>query len=394
MSIWIKHELCSGCGACVKVCPYAAVEIIDTKACINERCTECGVCLTSCKEKAILTDVTEKTIPDFSDRKGVWVFAEQRDGILNRVTFELLGIGQLLAKELNQELSAIVLGSKIDKLIDPLAEFGAENIYIAVHPSLNDYRTVAYTSVISKLVREYKPNILLIGATHTGRDLAPRLSRRLGVGLTADCTELSIDPEHGDFLQTRPAFGGNLMATIINRHSRPQMATVRPGVMQQIKGKGPNGPRKIIKSVSLSEKEIMTRILEIVKEERQKVNLNEAKVIITGGRGVGSLEGMKKLEALADLLGGEVGGTRVAVEEGWVTVERQVGQTGQTVRPDLYFACGISGAIQHRAGMLGSKYIIAINKDPMAPIFQVADWGIVGDIHEVVPLLTEKLQQR
>lgn len=394
MSVWIKHEDCSGCGACLKVCPYSAVEIIDGKAVMNERCTECGACLTSCKEKAILTDVTEKTIPDFSNRKGVWVFAEQKDGVLNPVTLELLGIGQLLAKDINHELSAIVLGSVIDDLIDPLAEFGAENIYIAIHPSLNDYRTIAYTSVISELVREYKPNILLIGATHTGRDLAPRLSRRLGVGLTADCTELSIDLEHGVLLQTRPAFGGNLMATIINRYSRPQMATVRPGVMQPIKGKGPHDPRKIIKSVSLSEKEIMTRILEIVNEERQKVNLNKAKVIISGGRGVGSLEGMKKLESLAFALGGEVAGTRVAVEEGWVPVERQIGQTGQTVRPELYFACGISGAIQHRAGILGSKYIIAINKDPMAPIFQVADWGIAGDIHEVVPLLTEKLQQR
>ncbi|MBW1781501.1 MAG: electron transfer flavoprotein subunit alpha [Deltaproteobacteria bacterium] len=394
MSIWVQNELCSGCGICVKICPYGAVEIINAKANINERCIECAACLASCKEKAILTDAEEKTVPDFSDRKGIWVFAEQRNGALNPVTLELLGIGQILSKELNQELSAVVLGDVVDHLIDPLAEFGAENIYVATHPSLQHYRTIAYTSIISQLIKEHKPNIFLIGATHTGRDLAPRLSRRLGVGLTADCTELTIDPEHGDLLQTRPAFGGNLMATIVNRYSRPQMATVRPGVMKQVKRKVTRNPRKIVKPVSLTEEEILTKILDIVDEETQKVHLNQAKVIVTGGRGVGSLEGMKKLESLALALGGEVGGTRVAVEEGWVPVDRQIGQTGQTVRPELYLACGISGTIQHRAGILGSRYIVAINKDPTAPIFKVADWGILGDLHEVVPLLTDKLLQR
>ncbi|OEU44842.1 MAG: electron transfer flavoprotein subunit alpha [Desulfobacterales bacterium S7086C20] len=394
MSIWIQQELCNGCGICVKICPYGAVEIIDTKAGINDRCIECAACLASCKEKAILTDAKEKIVPDFSDRKGIWVFAEQRNGALNPVTLELLGIGQILSRKLNQELSAVVLGDVVDDLIDPLAEFGADNIYVAIHPSLQHYRTIAYTSIISQLVKEHEPNIFLIGATHTGRDLAPRLSRRLGVGLTADCTELTIDPEHGDLLQTRPAFGGNLMATIVNRYSRPQMATVRPGVMQQVKRQVTRDPRKIVKPVSLTEEEILTKILEIVDEGTQKVHLNQAKVIVTGGRGVGSLEGMKRLESLALALGGEVGGTRVAVEEGWVPVDRQIGQTGQTVRPEFYFACGISGAIQHRAGILGSRYIVAINKDPMAPIFKVADWGILGDLHEVVPLLTEKLRQR
>lgn len=393
MSIWIDHELCCDCGVCVKVCPYEAVETIDDKAVINERCTECGVCLSSCKEKAILTDAEERVAPDFSDRKGVWVFAEQRDGILNPVTFELLGIGQILSKTLDQELSAVLLSDVIDYSIDALVEFGAKNTHIATHPSLKDYRTVAYASVISELVREHKPNILLIGATHIGRDLAPRLSRRLGVGLTADCTELTIDPEDGDLLQTRPAFGGNLMATIVNKHSRPQMATVRPGVMRPIRLAVTHEPRKIVKTVNLTEEEIMTRILAKVKEKRHKVNLKEAKVIVAGGRGVGSFEGMKILESLASVLGGEVGGTRVAVEEGWVSIDRQIGQTGQTVRPELYFACGISGAIQHRAGILDSRYIVAINKDPMAPIFKVADWGLVGDFNEIVPLLTEKLQQ-
>ncbi|MBW1683042.1 MAG: electron transfer flavoprotein subunit alpha [Deltaproteobacteria bacterium] len=392
MTIWIEQEVCSGCGICIKVCPYGAIEIIDMKAAINERCIECGACLAPCKEKAILTDAKEKTVPDFSDRKGIWVFAEQRGGVLNPVALELLGIGQVLAKELNQELSAIVLGDEIDDLIDPLAEFGADNIYMAMHPSLKYYRTIAYTTIISEMVREHKPNILLIGATHAGRDLAPRLARRLGAGLTADCTELKIDPVHRGLLQTRPAFGGNLMATIVNQYSRPQMATVRPGVMPQVKRKITREPRKIIKPVSLTEEQIMTKILEIVDRKRQRVDLNQAKVIVAGGRGAGSREGMKKLESLALALGGELGGTRVAVEEGWVPVDRQIGQTGQSVRPELYFACGISGAIQHRAGILGSRYIIAINKDPMAPIFKVADWGILGDLHEVIPLLIEKLR--
>ncbi|HID31611.1 MAG TPA: electron transfer flavoprotein subunit alpha/FixB family protein, partial [Desulfobacterales bacterium] len=290
-----------------------------------------------------------------------------------------------------QEVSAVVLGGEIDALIDPLAEFGAKNIYMASHSALQNYRTIPYTLILSKLVTEYKPNILLVGATRIGRDLAPRLSRRLGVGLTADCTELTIAPEDRSLLQTRPAFGGNLMATIVNRHSRPQMATVRPEVMKPTKARGAGRPRTIVKKVEMGEKDLIERIIEIVKEQHHGVNIAEAKVIVAGGRGVGSIEGMKKLESLASALGGEVAGTRVAVEEGWISPERQVGQTGRTVRPELYFACGISGAIQHRAGIINSRYIIAINKDPMAPIFQVADWGIVGDLHEVVPLLTEKL---
>ena len=391
MSIWIDHELCTGCGLCVKACPYAAVEVMDGKAVMNERCTECGICLASCKLKAILADTEERVVPDFSDRKGVWVFVEQRDSIINPVTFELLGIGQVLAGQLGQELSAVVLGSKIDDLISQLAEFGAESIYAALHPALKNYRTDTYTSALSELVMEYRPNIFLIGATHIGRDLAPRLSRRLGVGLTADCTKLTIDPEDGSLLQTRPAFGGNLMATIVNRYSRPQMATVRPGVMRPKRVWDAGKPRTIVKRVHITEKDLLTRILEVVKEKRQGVNLNEARVIVAGGRGAGSLEGMKKLEALASALGGEVAGSRVAVEEGWIPPERQIGQTGRTVHPELYFACGVSGAIQHRVGMLNSRYIIAINKDPTAPIFQIADWGIVGDLHEVVPLLTEKL---
>ncbi|MCJ7684454.1 MAG: electron transfer flavoprotein subunit alpha/FixB family protein, partial [Desulfobacteraceae bacterium] len=245
---------------------------------------------------------------------------------------------------------------------------------------------------IEELAAKYKPNILLMGATHIGRDLAPRVSRRVGVGLTADCTELSIDPEEGILLQTRPAFGGNVMATIANRYSRPQMATVRPGVMEALEK--PENKGKIIRhKVSLTQKEIGTKVLDIVREAKRKVNLSEAKLIVAGGRGVGDAKGFKVLQKLAGLVGGEVAGTRVAVEEGWIPADRQIGQTGQSVKPELYIACGISGAIQHRAGMMNSRYVIAINKDPRAPIFQVADWGIVGDLHKLVPEMIKQLKR-
>jgi electron transfer flavoprotein alpha subunit len=283
------------------------------------------------------------------------------------------------------------LGDKVSGLCDTIMAYGADNVYLAEHKNLKEYRTIAYTDVVGKLVNEYKPNILLMGATHIGRDLAPRVSRRVGVGLTADCTELTIDPEEGILLQTRPAFGGNVMATIANRYSRPQMATVRPGVMEALPKSGSKGD-VINCKVSLTEKEIGTKILESVREKSKGVSLGDAKVIVAGGRGVGSQEGMKSLFSLAKVMGGEVAGTRIIVEEGWLPADRQVGQTGQTVRPEIYIACGISGAIQHRAGMLGSRYIIAINKDGRAPIFEVADWGIVGDLHEAVPAFTKALK--
>jgi len=365
----------------------------EGKAHVLDRCTSCGACLQICKEKALQSDMKPRAIPDFSDRKGVWVFAEQRDGRLNRVALELLGKAQELGATLNQCVSALLLGDRVADLAGSLREYGAETVYLAEHETLKDYRTNAYTKVIEELVRAHKPNILLMGATHVGRDLAPRVSRRVGVGLTADCTELTIDPEEGILLQTRPAFGGNVMATIANRYSRPQMATVRPGVMEAARKAGAKG--EVIKHrVSLAEEEIGTIVLEIVREEKKSVNLSEAKVIVAGGRGVGDSRGFEILQDLASLLSGEVAGTRVAVEEGWIPADRQIGQTGQSVRPELYIACGISGAIQHRAGIMNSRYIVAVNKDPRAPIFQVADWGIVGDLHDVVPEMIEGLKNK
>jgi len=392
MTVWIETELCNGCKRCIKACPYGAVELKDGKARILDNCTSCGTCIEVCKQKAIQTDAEPRTIPDFSDWKGVWVFAEQREGILSRASLELLGKAQSLARDLGQEVSAVLLGHQVSGLAKTLFEYGANHVYLAQHEALADYRTVAYAKVIGELIAQYRPNILLMGATHIGRDLAPRISRRVGVGLTADCTELSIDPDEKILLQTRPAFGGNLMATIANRYSRPQMATVRPGVMEAVQTTGHNGDI-ISHKVSLSEKEIGTKILERFREKKKGVSLADARVIVAGGRGVGSEAGMKLLFSLAEAMGGEVAGTRIIVEAGWLPVERQVGQTGQTVRPEIYIACGISGAIQHRAGMLGSRYVIAINKDPGAPIFQVADWGIVGDLHQVVPELTRAVSE-
>lgn len=391
MTVWIERELCNGCKRCIQACPYGAIELEEGKARILDRCTGCGACLAVCKQEAVKSDTRPREVPDFRDRSGVWVFAEQREGVLHPVSLELLGKACELAEALGQEVAALLLGDGIGPLAETLFRYGAQKVFLVEHPILTHYRTLPYTNVIERLVREQKPNVFLLGATHIGRDLAPRVSRRIGVGLTADCTELAIDPEERILLQTRPAFGGNVMATIANRFSRPQMATVRPGVMEA--REIPENQGEVIPfPVELSEEEAGTVVLERVKEEKKRVDLSKARVIVAGGRGVGDRAGFEVLEALAALLGGVTAGTRVAVEEGWIAADRQVGQTGQSVRPELYVACGISGAIQHRAGMMNARYIVAINKDPRAPIFQIADWGIVGDLRDVVPQMIEQLR--
>jgi len=394
MGMMIDQELCNGCGRCIKACPYGGVELREGKAVLTDRCTACGACIEVCKVEAIGSDIKEREIPDLSEYQGVWVFAEQRDGVISRVTFELLGLGQRLAGELNQELSAVLLGYNVARLTEELENFGARNIYLAQHKHLARYQTNPYATVLSGIVSEHKPSIVLIGASTIGRDLAPRVSMRLNLGLTADCTKLAIDPDDGSLLQTRPAFGGNVMATIKTPFTRPQMATVRPGVMEAKKRDDMSQCRVIEKKVSVPAKEKFTEILEAVREQRGGVDLPDAAVIVAGGRGVGSEQGFECLFSLAEALGGEVAGTRMVIEEGWLPAERQVGQTGQTVRPELYIACGISGAIQHRAGMLGSRYVIAVNTDERAPIFEVADWGIVGNLHEIIPFLASTLRER
>ena len=327
---------------------------------------------------------------NIADYKGVWVFAEQRNGELQKVSLEILGEGRRLADELGVNLTAVLLGNNVSALADILGEHGADEVLVAEHELLEKYTTDGYTKVICELANERKPGILFIGATFIGRDLGPRVAARLSTGLTADCTSLAVDVTNGDLLATRPAFGGNLMATIACPDHRPQMATVRPGVFSKVNEKRENFNIENV-SVSLESTDIRTTVLEVVKANKDIVDIGEAKVIVAGGRGVGSKENFALLQQLADILGGVVGASRGAVDKGWIERDYQVGQTGKTVRPTIYIACGISGAIQHVAGMQESDMIIAINKDETASIMKVADYAIVGDINKVLPEMINKL---
>ena len=328
---------------------------------------------------------------NIADYKGVWVFAEQRNGELQKVSLEILGEGRRLADELGVNLTAVLLGNNVSALADILGEHGADEVLVAEHELLEKYTTDGYTKVICELANERKPGILFIGATFIGRDLGPRVAARLSTGLTADCTSLAVDVTNGDLLATRPAFGGNLMATIACPDHRPQMATVRPGVFSKLADEDREFTVEEV-AVELKDSDIRTKIVEIVKETKEIVDISEANFIVAGGRGVGSKENVKVLEDLAEALGGTVAGSRAAVENGWIEKEYQVGQTGKTVRPNIYIACGISGAIQHVAGMQDSDLIIAINKDATAPIMQAADYAVVGDLLKVVPEMTAQLK--
>lgn len=331
---------------------------------------------------------------NIADYKGVWVFAEQRDGKLQKVSLELLGKGKEIAGKLGVELTAVLLGYNTDKMAEELLAHGADKVLAADSKLLEHFTTDAYAKVICDLVNERKPEILFVGATFIGRDLGPRMAARLSTGLTADCTALDTDSETKNLLATRPAFGGNLMATIECAERRPQMATVRPGVFEKLpEDKASVSSSKIEKvSVDLKEDDIRTKVLNVVKLAKDTVDIGEAKVLVAGGRGVGSKENFAKLEELADVLGGTIAASRAAIEKEWVDKDLQVGQTGKTVRPQLYIACGISGAIQHLAGMQDSDYIIAINKDAGAPIMKVADLAIVGDLNKVVPELIAQIK--
>ena len=328
---------------------------------------------------------------NISDYKGIWVFAEQREGNLQKVSLELLGEGKRLANELGVKLTAVLLGNNVNHLATILGEHGADEVLVAESPELEHYTTDAYTKVICDLVNERKPGILFVGATFIGRDLGPRIAARLNTGLTADCTSIDVDVENGDLFATRPAFGGNLMATIACPQHRPQMATVRPGVFEKVNTDGANCKIEKV-TVSLSDSDVRTKVLETIKTAKDIVDISEAKIIVAGGRGVGSKENFDLVKELAEALGGVVAGSRAAVEKGWIENPNQVGQTGKTVKPTIYVACGISGAIQHVAGMQDSEVIIAINKDETAPIMQVADYGIVGDIKKVIPELIAQVK--
>ena len=327
-----------------------------------------------------------------ADYKGVWVFAEQREGELQKVSLELLGEGRKIADKLGVKLTALLLGNNIKSLADTLGRHGADEVLVAESSLLQHYTTDGYTKVICDLANDRKPGIIFIGATFIGRDLGPRVAARLTTGLTADCTVLDVDVEKEDLLATRPAFGGNLMATIACPDHRPQMATVRPGVFSKLPDEERNFTVEEVE-VKLEDSDIRTKIVEIVKEAKEIVDISEANFIVSGGRGVGSKENFAILEELAEALGGTVAGSRAAVENGWIERDYQVGQTGKTVRPTIYIACGISGAIQHVAGMQESDMIIAINKDASAPIMKTADYAIVGDLLKVVPEMTAQVKE-
>ena len=331
---------------------------------------------------------------NIADYKGVWVFAEQRDGELQKVALELLGKGREIADKLKVELTAVLLGSKIDALAERLLAFGADKVLYADSELLAHYTTDGYAKVIIDLAKERKPEIIFIGASFIGRDLGPRIASKLGTGLTADCTALDIDPENNNLLMTRPAFGGNLMATIVCADNRPQMSTVRPGVFEKLtKDETKISADKIEKFVPvLQASDIRTKVLEVVKHVKDIVDIGEADVIVSGGRGIGSKEGFVVLQELADVLDGTVAGSRASIEYGWIDKALQVGQTGKTVRPQVYIAIGISGAIQHLAGMQDSDYIIAINKDEGAAIMKVADLALVGDYTKIVPELIAQIK--
>lgn len=395
--IYVIKEECIGCSLCIKACIFGAVEVVDKLAIIDEDvCTLCGACVTACeKQNAIVLEETPREEVDVSGYKGVWAFAEQTDGKIMNVGLELLGIGRELADALGVPLSAALLGSEIGHKAQELIHCGADQVYVIDHPLLKNYQTDIYTKAMVSLIDRFFPEVVLFGATSMGRALAPRIAARIQTGLTADCTELSIDTEKRFLVQTRPAFGGNLMATIISPNHRPQMATVRPNVMKRLEPQTSREGKVIeIKDVSLQAEDIYTKILEIVHDDATAVNLQEADIIVSGGRGLGKAENFSIIRELADAIGGAVGASRATVDAGWIPSYHQVGQTGKTVHPKLYIACGISGAIQHLIGMQTSDNIIAINKDPEAPIFNVATYGVVADLFDIVPALTKVFREK
>ena len=394
MGIRILEDKCTGCGNCLPSCPFACLELVENKAVIREGCTLCGACREVCSFEAISIErEAASATPGIEKYQGVLVFAEQRRGRLRDCALELLGAGQRLAGTLHQELAAALLGSEVETLCPVLFAHGADKVYLVEDEELKLYHTEPYADALSGVITRYKPSIVLFGATTTGRDLAPRIAARLRTGLTADCTGLEIEDKTGLLLQIRPAFGGNIMATIKCANHRPQMATVRPKVMKK---PVPDFSRRgeIIRiDGRVDSKSLRTRILQIIEAAGQMVNLEEAEIVVSGGRGLEKAENFHLLEELARVLGGAVGASRAAVDAGWKPHPFQVGQTGKTVCPKLYIACGISGAIQHLVGMQTSDIVVAINKDPEAPILKMADFGIVGDLFQVVPALTHVVRK-
>lgn len=395
MSIVVRIEKCSGCETCLSSCPFDAIVMKEGKAFINEYCNFCKTCISVCPEGAIYE--TEESVQrsaasiQLNDYKDVLVFAEQREGKAAPVSIELLGIGRRLADELGTKLLAVMLGADESEAKE-LIKWGADRVYLCSNSELIKFNDDPYADILTRVINEQKPSIVLAGATPVGRSFIPRVAARLRTGLTADCTLLEIDKETRNLLQVRPAFGGNIMATILCPDYRPQMATVRPRVMKR--GTYDENRTGEIFNVQMDNITSRTKVIDSVKEVSGiSVNLHEAEFIVAGGRGATGEKGFKLLEELAQVLGGVVGASRAAVDEGWISYSHQVGQTGKTVNPKIYIACGISGAVQHLVGMQSSDIIIAINKNPEAPIFNVATYGIVGDLFEIVPMLIKRIKE-
>ena len=394
MAVLINKEECIGCGACEPSCPFGAIIMEDGKAVITEACTQCGACIDVCPVSAISREETVQAVAmDKSQYKDVWVYIEVSGDKARNVGLELIGAGRRLADELGQKLAGVIIGSGVEGIAKEVFAAGADQVYLAEGPELAQYSTDGYSAVFVDMIKTYKPSVILLGATNDGRDLGPRVACRVGTGLTADCTDLSIEQETGLVVWTRPAFGGNIMANILCPEHRPQMGTVRPSVFKRpVPDYSKTGEIIRVKSAAKAE-DIRTKLLEVIAMSTGTCNLEEAEIIVSGGRGMGKPENFALVEELAKVLGASVGASRAAVDAGWKPHMHQVGQTGKTVGPKIYIACGISGAIQHLAGMSSSDIIIAINKDPDAPIFHMADYGVVGDVAEVLPLLTEEFRK-
>ncbi|MEW6659023.1 MAG: FAD-binding protein [Thermodesulfobacteriota bacterium] len=394
MSLILDTDKCTACGQCVDVCPFGALSLEGETLAIGEGCNLCGACVEVCEAQALALPETAGPSPRPGvPPDGVWVFAEQRHGELAPVALELLGEACRLAETLKVKVSAVLCGDRVEHLAPVLLSRGANKVYLVEHPLLAEFLEEPYAAALTALARQYQPEIILAGATYAGRAFIPQVAANLRTGLTADCTAFAIDEEKRLLQQTRPAFGGNIMATIITPRTYPQMATARPGTFKPLPAGDPGEGQVVRADFDPGMASGRSRWLATVAEIKERVALAAAEVIIAGGRGLKEAKNFKLLEELADLLGAAVGATRAAVDADWISYPHQIGQTGKTVSPKVYIACGISGAAQHLVGMQSSDFIVAINKDPAAPIFQVADVGLVGDVLEIVPALIQEIKK-